>query len=846
MSNFDLKDYIVRKGTKTYTHQSLVNGLYDVPLSKMSDFYNFFKNNPEMCLCEKLPNRFPLYFDIDGYDEKQNGDFVNEFIETLNDYITSYFVVDEDELKPIILRNRTKQNNYHVFYKSITIDKKTIRELCKFLNRDFLGEEYTKTDKKTKKEIEIFDTNAYNSCLRMAYTMKYDRKNRELVQDSIYEPMFKEEFMGMNFEEIMTKCSVRSNMNESLTKITEHFESEITRINTQNTQSIVLGEDGEETTTKYVMTENDEYYLEQMSANNYHHLRHLMFNCLKSYRHTDYSEWVKVILIFKNLGLPRDILIEWSKQYENFDQTSVEKINMLMTDDENNYNLGFKQLLFMAIEDNYTKYRNMHLGVSRYEHVSLLFSYDKIRDSMKRGEFGFAQILLDIFKNRIVYRPATKDLYLWDNNIWKKDLYDSISIIASDILYSLLQHLSIRQRVAEENEEEYLQDFERKALNMYFQKVNTQSFITNVVNWLKKFASRFDHIYKKFDKNKDLLAVKNGNIDLKTGKLLPRLYKHYNTFHLETEYNEDMDVSGVQKLFRSMALDRQDLEEFLQLYLGYCLTGHTTEQVFTIFHGNGSNGKSFLYDCLNELLEEGKYFLTLSGNAYSANFTDGKATTPFNGIEGARLAVLDETDKNQGINEGSVKRITGSKHMKIRKLHAEEELVEKHSKFLLLTNFRPDISDDPAIHRRLINVPFEAKYVFKSDFKKNNSRHRLRIDEDTLRKTFTSESLLAYLVKGSVRWYKVGLRELMPEIVKMSTEKFIQESDSITGFIQDYCEDSATEPIKIEDFLYHLNEEMGEKFTIKQLVKELEAKEIPIITMKKKMFLPYKIDGIDM
>ena len=53
----------------------------------------------------------------------------------------------------------------------------------------------------------------------------------------------------------------------------------------------------------------------------------------------------------------------------------------------------------------------------------------------------------------------------------------------------------------------------------------------------------------------------------------------------------DHPTSDVDAFFHSIFNGDQAVIDYMQRFLGYCLTGHTKEQVFAIFHGAGSNGK---------------------------------------------------------------------------------------------------------------------------------------------------------------------------------------------------------------------------------------------------------------
>ncbi|HRI39812.1 MAG TPA: hypothetical protein PLO50_14750, partial [Nitrospira sp.] len=56
--------------------------------------------------------------------------------------------------------------------------------------------------------------------------------------------------------------------------------------------------------------------------------------------------------------------------------------------------------------------------------------------------------------------------------------------------------------------------------------------------------------------------------------------------------------------FLARIMPDPELRHFLQVWLGYCLTGNTSEQVIVICYGSGANGKSTLLDVIRFILGE--------------------------------------------------------------------------------------------------------------------------------------------------------------------------------------------------------------------------------------------------
>src|SRR5262249_15825808 len=104
---------------------------------------------------------------------------------------------------------------------------------------------------------------------------------------------------------------------------------------------------------------------------------------------------------------------------------------------------------------------------------------------------------------------------------------------------------------------------------------------------------------EEFDRDPWLFNCPNGTLDLRTGKLREHRREDYITKLCPTEYQADATCPAWDRFLASTLIEEQgktdpDLIEFMQRFLGYSLTGDTSEDVFPIFYGAGSNGKTTL------------------------------------------------------------------------------------------------------------------------------------------------------------------------------------------------------------------------------------------------------------
>ena len=89
-----------------------------------------------------------------------------------------------------------------------------------------------------------------------------------------------------------------------------------------------------------------------------------------------------------------------------------------------------------------------------------------------------------------------------------------------------------------------------------------------------------------------VLGTPNGVLDLRTGLLRKGKPAELITLSVGVESDSRAKCPRWRKSLREIFPDDRALVRYIQLCVGYTLTGLTTEQVWWLLHGQGSNGKS--------------------------------------------------------------------------------------------------------------------------------------------------------------------------------------------------------------------------------------------------------------
>lgn len=214
------------------------------------------------------------------------------------------------------------------------------------------------------------------------------------------------------------------------------------------------------------------------------------------------------------------------------------------------------------------------------------------------------------------------------------------------------------------------------------------------------------------------------------------------------------------------------MRDYLARLLGHTLVGELIEHILPIFYGEGANGKSTLLDLTLHAL--GDYAGMAAPGLLTAKNFDAHPTEIAD-LHGLRLARLDETDEGRRLAEGAVKRLTGDRRQKARRMREDFWEFDVSHTFIMLTNYKPLVQGtDEGIWRRLRLVPFTI--VIPKAERDENLPKRLEQEHS---------AVLTWLVNGCTQWQQHGLQE--PETVRQATDDYRAESDAIGRFLNETC-----------------------------------------------------------
>lgn len=396
-----------------------------------------------------------------------------------------------------------------------------------------------------------------------------------------------------------------------------------------------------------------------------------------------------------------------------------------------------------------------------------LLAWDEDRYSL--SDLGGARYLRDYIESIGSGVRYTEEVgfYLLEDGVWRKDDRQAVRTNAQTVADLLKDLANDATEVAQLDGATKDDKARAGRLRAYAKHAQTTRGLDAMLRELQAVQGVPASV-SDFDRHPDLLACRNGVVDLRTGTLRPHDPALLLTRRVDLDYDPDARAPRWEAFLDEVFPAYPDLPAYMQRLVGYGITGHTTEQCFAVLWGTGANGKSVYTDTLAEVFRE------LTTTTPFSTFEDrasGGIPNDLAALKGARLVMAAEGEQGRPMAESVLKRVTGRDLIAARFMR--KEFFEFRPTFLLnlATNFKPSFKgQDEGLWRRVKLIPWE-RY-----FKPEERDHRLG---DKL--LAEAEGIFAWAVRGAIEWYKGGLQD--PEIIQSSTKEYRETSDALAGFI---------------------------------------------------------------
>ena len=313
----------------------------------------------------------------------------------------------------------------------------------------------------------------------------------------------------------------------------------------------------------------------------------------------------------------------------------------------------------------------------------------------------------------------------------------------------------------------------KRFMNHVIKSLNASSLI-NAVTLLKGQPKVQIHA-QELDANPLLLGVKNGQcIDMRTGMVFDLTPEHLITKSVGCEYDPYAQCPQWEEFLQQVFQEDQSLVDYLQQYVGYCLTGLTSEQQVLFGFGLGANGKSVLFSVLTELL--GTYAIAAPIDTFMLSGNEGPKSYLLARLAGARFVLANETSDGQRLAENIIKELTGGEV--IAAAHKYGHLFEFQPRFkiAMVGNHKPVIrGTDSGIWRRLHLLPFNRSFAVSEQDPDLGTKLKSELT-----------GILNWALKGALSWQQ-NKRLIVPDAMKKEVEAYHSESDIIGQWLLERC-----------------------------------------------------------
>jgi len=378
-------------------------------------------------------------------------------------------------------------------------------------------------------------------------------------------------------------------------------------------------------------------------------------------------------------------------------------------------------------------------------------------------DLGNAERLIRRHGDKLLYCTTSESWLVWDSRRWRPDTREKAKSLAHDTARSILK-LEAASAADQASRDAWI-DWQRKSEAAH----STRYMLEQAVPYLAVPV-------EEFDTDPWLLNVKNGTIDLRSGEFRPHRREDLIRKLVPVAYDPDATAPlWGQFLYRIFDGDLTMIE-YIQRAVGYTLTGDVSAQCLFFMHGQGKNGKSTFVETIMSLLgdyaQKAPTEMLMRKHAGANNVPNDIAR-----LQGARMAITNETDEGNRFSEARVKDLVGGDTITARFLHHEYFDFKPTHKLWIYGNHKPVASaNDYGFWRRVHLIPFEMQIP---------ESERIPNFSDKLLPQLPG--ILAWAVRGCQAWLGRDQRLDPPDSIRAAVEEYRSDMDRLRQFFADCC-----------------------------------------------------------
>lgn len=346
---------------------------------------------------------------------------------------------------------------------------------------------------------------------------------------------------------------------------------------------------------------------------------------------------------------------------------------------------------------------------------------------------------------------------IWNGTRWEPD-------------QELLRHNIIRDMglmLVRRASGEGLTESQRHHLVTRYQRLGTVGGRDACLNYSRDlFAIQAENL----DSDPWALNTPGGLVDLRTGSVRPSVPDDFVTQTTKWAVREGARDEIWEQVLTERVPDPID-QAWLQRWMGYCLTGLTTEKYILAMHGPANTGKSTITEPFGRAM--GTYSTAWGADTIVADSKTNKEEAMYR-ARGARLITVNEMKAGTRLDEGVIKGATGGDTVVGRALYQGAIEYRPQFKMWVHTNHVPSARDDALLARLLF---FGMNQQLDRDARKPGIKTWLEESEEA------GSAVLWWALQGLQQMQKIGLGR--PQGSDDEVEEHALRSDPIRRFISE-------------------------------------------------------------
>jgi phage/plasmid-associated DNA primase len=339
--------------------------------------------------------------------------------------------------------------------------------------------------------------------------------------------------------------------------------------------------------------------------------------------------------------------------------------------------------------------------------------------------------------------------------------------------------------------------------NVPFMDNVTKIFITEKSLFKENFADILD-------KRMDVFNFKNGLVELRTGLFRERTSDDYFTITLDYDFHHEYDKQILEKIDKKIILrvcnDDPKLAEIYKSFLGYGMTGETSEQRALWNIGQtAQNGKTKVIEAYEQMAHI--YCVKLNSKTFNENFQNKHKQLAK--LKLARVAYLEEIERKTMDIQAYKDYVGGKKIGGNEILYGTAESIRIYFKLIFISNKFPKFKSDAGMKRRGFCIEHTNLFYDTKQYEANKHKKGVYLKDTTLDEQFEKDEYkLAFfhlLLPYAMRYYQTKLTEVDVTPLIEKWENICCENDNMAQFLEENYEitDNDGDRIHKDDFLKH-------------------------------------------